>query len=167
MPFFIINTPYLYTIVSTNLLIDEEKKGVQLENNQILEGFGLGTGTKNLDNQIMVLSSRTLIDRTLDELNFDIEYYRKGLFNKVSFYPDNPIKIVPESADSLPRDVEFSFKYLDNNMFTLDAESEDSFTLHTQALLVRLLNIRVVVSVLNAIAVTIGFPKKRTGKFIS
>jgi capsular exopolysaccharide synthesis family protein len=127
-----------YTIpvynITANLLLDEKETGVQLEKNPIVEGFRLGTGTKNLDNQIMVLSSRTLINRTLNELNFDIEYYRKGPFNKVSFYPNNPIKIIPESADSLPRDVEFLYKYLDNNMFTLNAESEDSFALHTQAI---------------------------------
>ena len=35
-------------------------------NNQFLEGLGLGAGTQNLDNQMMVLSSRTLIGNTLE-----------------------------------------------------------------------------------------------------
>ena len=79
----------------------------------------------------MVLSSKTLIGRTLDELNFDIEYYHRGLINKIALYPNSPIKIIPETADSLPRDIEFTFKYLDNNMFSLDAESNDLFELNT------------------------------------
>ncbi len=126
-----------YTIptyrVSTTLLINEGKKVGVLENNQFLEGLGLGTASQNLDNQVMILSSRTLIGKTLDDLPFDIEYYYRRLNNKVSLYPDSPIKIIPETADSLPRDIEFTFKYMDNNMFSLDAESGDLFEFHTNA----------------------------------
>src|SRR4030042_5392622 len=118
--------------VSATLIINEEKKGSSIGNNQLLEGFGLGVGTKNLDNQIMVLSSRTLIGRTLDELDFNIEYYQRGLFNKIALYPSHPIRVVPETADSLPRDIEFTFEYLGYKRFSLDAESKDFFTLHTQ-----------------------------------
>lgn len=127
----------IYTIptyrVSTTLLIDEEKKGGLLGNSQLLEGIGLSRGTKNLDNQIMILSSRTLIGRTLDELPFGIEYYHHGRFSKIALYPKHPINIVPVTADSLPHDIEFTFKYLDNNKFSLDAESRDFGKLHIQA----------------------------------
>jgi tyrosine-protein kinase Etk/Wzc len=119
--------------VSATLLIDEGKKGAAIGNDQLLKGFGLTAGMNNLDNQIMVLSSRTLIGRTLDDLPFNIEYYQRGLFNKIALYPDNPIKIVPETANSLPRDIEFTVKYIGNNVFRLDAGSKDSFELHTKA----------------------------------
>jgi len=128
-------TTYMIPIynVSATILINEEKKAASLGNDQLLEGFGLGGGTKNLDNQIMVLTSKTVIGRALDELHFDIEYYHRSLFNKIALYPNHIIKIVPEIADSLPRDIEFTFKYLDNNKFRIDARSKNSFVLHTQA----------------------------------
>jgi tyrosine-protein kinase Etk/Wzc len=126
-----------YTIptykVSANLLINEEKKGVSMGNDQLLEGFGLGSGSKNLDNQLMVLTSRTLIGRTLNELPFDIEYYHRGLFSRMALYPNAPLKIVPEKADNLPRDIEFKYNYLDNNKFSIYAKSKDIFVLDTQA----------------------------------
>ena len=126
-----------YTIptynVSATILINEEKKAASLGNDQLLEGFGLGGGTNNLDNQIMVLTSKTLIGRALDELHFDIEYYHRSLFNKIALYPNHIIKIVPEIADNLPRDIEFTFKYLDNNKFSIDAKTNDYFVLHKQA----------------------------------
>jgi tyrosine-protein kinase Etk/Wzc len=126
-----------YTIptyrVSATLLINEEKKGSSIGNDQLLEGFGLGSGTNNLDNQIMILTSKTLIGRTLDELNFYVECYHRGLFNNIALYPNQPIKIVPETADSIARDIEFKFKYLDNNKFSVDGKSKDSFSLHTRA----------------------------------
>jgi tyrosine-protein kinase Etk/Wzc len=121
-----------YRVLAT-LMINEDRKGVSMGNDQLLEGFGLGSGSKNLDNQIMVLTSRTLIGRTLDELPFDIEYYQRGLFNLMALYPNSPIKIIPEKADSLPRDIEFTFKYLDNNKFSIDAKFKNSFVLHTKA----------------------------------
>ncbi len=131
---FLYNT---YTIptyrVSATLLIDEEKKGGLMENYQLPGSYALGGGMKNLDNQMMVLTSRTLIGKTLDELPFDIEYYYHRLKSKATLYPNSPIKIIPETADSLPRDIEFTFKYLENNIFSLDAESKDFFELHIQA----------------------------------
>jgi tyrosine-protein kinase Etk/Wzc len=126
-----------YTIpvykVSATLLINEGKKGGLTENSQFLEGLGLGAGIQNLDNQIAVLSSKTLIGRTLDELPFYIEYYYRRLNNKVSLYPYSPIKVIPEITDSLQRDLEFTFKYLNNNTFSLTAESNDLFKLNTAA----------------------------------
>ena len=119
--------------VSATLLINEGKKGGLTENSQFLEGLGLGAGTQNLDNQIAVLSSKTLIGRTLDELPFYIEYYYYKLNNKITLYPYSPIKVIPEIPDSLPRDIEFTFKYLNNNMFSLNAEPNDLFKLNTTA----------------------------------
>ena len=129
--FYISNTIPTYK-VSATLLIDQEKKGSSIGNDQLLEGFGLGAGMKNLDNQIMVLSSRTLIGKTLNELNFDIEYFHRGLFNNKDLYPYTPIKVVAITADSLPRDVEFIYKYIDNNKFSLDTKSDDIIDLHIQ-----------------------------------
>lgn len=124
-----------YTIpvykVSATILINEEKIGVTVGNNQIFEGFGLGAGATNLDNQRMLLSSKTLIGRTIDELRLDIEYYYKGLLKKKPLYPDPPIRVLPENVDSLPRDTEFTFKYLDNKMFNLKTSLNGTAKLDT------------------------------------
>lgn len=119
--------------VSATLLINEEKKAASIGNDQLLEGFGLGSGMKNLDNQIMVLRSRSLIRRTLDELPFEIEYSHHKLFSKVALYPNPPLKIIPETVGFLPYDIEFTFKYLNNNEFSINGRSKDSFVLRTKA----------------------------------
>lgn len=124
-----------YTIptyrASATLLIDQEKKGASIGNDQLLEGFTLGEGTNNLDNQMMVLSSRTLVGKVIDELDLGIEYYQRGPFNKIALYPDHPIVIVSEITDTLPKDVEFIFKYLNNNEFKLYAKSIGNIKLDT------------------------------------
>lgn len=119
--------------VSSTLLINDVKNGGLMDNNQFIDGLRLWSGTQNIDNQIMILSSRALIRATLNDLPFEIEYYKRRLGNKVSLYPDSPIKVIPVTLDSLPRDIEFTFKYLENNKFSLEAESGDNFDLNIQA----------------------------------
>ena len=119
--------------VSATLLINEEKKMPSMGNAQLFEGFGLGAGTKNLDNQMMILSSRALIGKTLDELPFYTECYHRGLFNTIALYPNTSIRIVPEKVDSLPFNIKFALKYLDNDKFSVDAKEKDLFVLHTKA----------------------------------
>jgi len=119
--------------VSATLLINEEKKMPSMGNEQVFEGFGLGSGTKNLDNQMTILSSRALIGKTLDELPFYTECYHRGLFNTLVLYPNPSINIVAAKADSLPFNIEFAFKYLENNKFSIDAKAKGLFVLHTKA----------------------------------
>lgn len=117
-----------YTIpsfrVESTVLLDNKDQGPNIENEQILEGFILSTGTRNLENQIMLLSSRTLIDRALDVLSVDLDFYHRGLFSKLSFYPESPIRLVYENEEKIPEDTEFRFKYLGADNFKLRVRSK-------------------------------------------
>ena len=121
-----------YRVTST-LLIEEDKKTGAIGTDQLLQGFGLRPGMQNLDNQILILSSWSLIGRTLDSLPFDIEYYYRGRINKLPLYPGHPIKIIQDSTGTLPMDIEFILKYMGDNKFTLDAKSNGSFEFHKEA----------------------------------
>ena len=70
---------------------------------------------QNLENQIMILKSRELTERTLNELPFEVEYYFKTLRNRLPIYPETPVRIVSENEIPLPKNTEFSIKYLGNN----------------------------------------------------
>lgn len=123
-------TPPVYKVTAT-LLIDEEQKNISLDNNRVLKGFGFQEGTSNLDNQIMILRSRMLINRALDELDYDIEYYHKSFFKKITFFPFSPIQLLPENIDSIPSDIEFRLKSSGNNMFTIRSFHKDSAKFET------------------------------------
>jgi tyrosine-protein kinase Etk/Wzc len=114
--------------VSTTLLIEENKKGASLSTDKILEGFGLSPDMQNLDNQILILSSYTLVGKTLNELNFDIDYLQNGR----SLYLNQPIVVLPEKEGMLPKGNEITFTFLHDSVFKLDAEN-NGFILHKQA----------------------------------
>jgi capsular exopolysaccharide synthesis family protein len=118
--------------VSTTILINEEQDNQSVNKDQLLQGLGLPGGMKSLDNQIKILSSRALTEKTLKKLPFEIEYYIKTVKNNIPIYPEIPIEVVSDNQIPLPSNNEFLFIYLGNNMFSLDSES-DYFALHKQA----------------------------------
>jgi len=119
--------------VSSTILIEEGKKSAAMGTDQILQGFGLNPSMQNLDNQIQILTSWSLIGRAIDSLPFGVEYYYRGWINKTSLYPKHPITVFEEAPGTLPFEIEFELRYLDDNKFTLDAESNRSFELHKEA----------------------------------
>jgi capsular exopolysaccharide synthesis family protein len=118
--------------VSATLLINEETKDNLIGEDQRLSGIRIGESNQNLDNQIMILSSKTLIERTLRELVNEIEYYQKGLFNKLVLYPEHPITVIPEITDSFPRRTEFKVRILDDNTFILSTRPKGDLEFKTK-----------------------------------
>ena len=56
--------------VSAILLIEEENKSASTDTDQLLEGFGLTSSMKNMDNQMIVLSSKNPSTNLLTRLVF-------------------------------------------------------------------------------------------------
>lgn len=105
--------------VTTTLLIEEEDDVNMIGADNLLHGIGLRQGAQNLENQIDILSSRAIIRKTLGELPFDIDCYRKRLFKRVSYYPLDPIDVVPHYDEMYILNKEFYIKHFNNEMFIL------------------------------------------------
>ena len=84
-------TPPTWQVTATILIEEDQKNQSPSRTDQILEGFGLRPGMQNLDNQLHILTSWSIIDQTLNDLPFDVECYHRGLLNKVALYPESPI----------------------------------------------------------------------------
>ncbi len=119
-----------YSVTSTVLIEEGDNTGVSRIDNNILDGFGLQPASRNLDNQVLILSSWTLVRNTLDKLPFDSDCYEKRLGKKGSYYPLNPIKLVP-GPDGPPYNTEFSIKYSEKNIFRLSSSANADIELDT------------------------------------
>ena len=126
-------TPPIWRVSATILIEEEYQDNAAVETDQLLQGFGLRPGMQNLDNQLHILTSWSSINRTLDDLPFDIEVYYKGLLNKVALYPESPIVVYTDTDGTIPEDVDFKLKILDKSTFKLSAKSKNSFKLKTVA----------------------------------
>ena len=122
--------------VSASVLIEEDTKNkAMIGSEQLLEGFGVRPGMQNLDNQVLILTSWTIIEKTLSDLPFDIEYYHHGRVNKVALYPYSPIKVNYDASGKIPKDVEFGFRLSDNDTYSLSAHNGEFFNFEIKAAL--------------------------------
>lgn len=111
----------------TTILIEE---GGVAPGQDLLEGFAVRPGVQNLDNQILIISSYTVVRKAVEELPFEMDVYRKGYRSKVSYYPLSPIRIEP-GPDGLPYNIEFVFEHYYNEIFQLTTSHSSGLDLDT------------------------------------
>ena len=115
--------------VSSTILIGEEDNASASED--LLKGFALRPGVQNLDNQLLIVKSYSLIRKTVEELPFEIDVYRKGFQSWASFYPMSPIRIEIGQGNP-PYDTDFIFQYDDeNDNFSLKTTRKSLYKLDT------------------------------------
>ena len=90
--------------VTTSLLIEEEK-GIDPQN---IIGFGLISDHKNLENEICILKSNSLIKRTLKNLDFSVSYFYQNNFTQKELDYNSPI--IVEFDKNHPQLIQTKFK---------------------------------------------------------
>jgi len=122
--FYIGHTMPVYE-TSISVLINDTEDRPLVDNSELLQGLGLPGGMKNLENQIMVLKSRALTEKTLRELPFEIEFYLKTIRNKLPIYPETPVKVTfSDDNIVLPRDTEYTISFLPGGMFSIECKAD-------------------------------------------
>jgi capsular exopolysaccharide synthesis family protein len=89
-----------------------------------MQGFGAGTDYVNTNNQLLILGSYDLINRTLQELPFGVDFYTRGRFKTHSLYGREPITIDLKHADAQLYGREFRFIPIDEKSFEIVLEDE-------------------------------------------
>jgi tyrosine-protein kinase Etk/Wzc len=120
-------TPNQYE-VSTSILIDDKASG-ELPNELLpFQELGLvNSGKQLIENEIAIIKSRSLMERVVQKLAINVEYYKEGRVRAVEIYKDElPFKINFFSKDSsfFEKDTIFKIKALSDTNFTLFNESE-------------------------------------------
>jgi len=97
--------------VSATVLIKDEKKGGGANMTSELEKMGLNgfvSSSSNIENEIEVLSSRTLAREVVSSLGLFVTYMDEDRFPKRELYRTSPIlvSLTPQEADKLPQTME-------------------------------------------------------------
>lgn len=116
-----------YTIpqykASTTILIKDNKKGGAISDLAAFSDMGLGTASKNIDNEIEILKSRTLVENTIKKMNLNISLVVKGKVINTELYSNRPIKIkfaTTTTAQQNSSTIVFQFVSKRNNSFSLN-----------------------------------------------
>jgi len=92
--------------ISATVLIKDEKKGGGSGVSSELEDMGLSglmTSSKNIDNELEVLRSKTLVKEVVNQLNLYITYRDEDEFPAKSLYKTSPVQVslTPQEAEKL------------------------------------------------------------------
>jgi capsular exopolysaccharide synthesis family protein len=111
---------------STTILVKDDKKGGMLSELSAFSDLGLGNGLKNnVDNEIEILKSRTLVESTVKRLHLNISMFTKGNVISSEMYLDTPITVtfINKKPDFYTKSIAFKFVWLTADTFALEDES--------------------------------------------
>ena len=76
-------------------MVKDDKKGAMASEMSAFSDLGLLQGVKsNVDNEVEILKSRTLIQSTVKKLGLAVSYWSKGRVRSFEAYKNAPIEIV-------------------------------------------------------------------------
>lgn len=110
---------------STTILVKDEKKGGMLSELSAFSDLGLGSGLKsNVDNEIEILKSRTLVESTVKALKLNIALIGHGNVKSIEVYKDTPIVVdfISQKPDFYSSKMLLEFVELTPNSFTLESK---------------------------------------------
>jgi len=96
--------------VQSTILIRKDKSTSGLLDMSMLDGLGgLSGNSKEVEDEIQVLSSRSLMSNVIKSLNIETEYFEKHGFRYDEIYPLTPLKLVTPKIfnDTLKQEVSF------------------------------------------------------------
>ncbi|KAB1155795.1 GumC family protein [Flavobacterium luteum] len=109
---------------STTILVKDEKKGGMLSELSAFADIGLVGGLKsNVDNEIEILKSRTLVESTVKMLDLNISMFIQGKINDIETYKKAPIKLnfINRKNKFYESKMIFNFIDLKNGKFQLES----------------------------------------------
>ncbi|MEL1254260.1 polysaccharide biosynthesis tyrosine autokinase [Flavobacterium sp. DGU38] len=110
---------------STSILVKDEKKGGMLSELSAFSDLGLGVGSvSNVDNEIEVLKSRTLVESTVKKLNLNINLQVEGNVVDRDIYGRSPIDVYFLNKTELfdESNIVLKLDLLSNETFSLENE---------------------------------------------
>lgn len=113
-------TEPIFKVSTAILMRDDASKNTGMES--LFKDLGISSGKKNLENEIEVLKSFTMIRKAILELDFGVFYFSEGNIKTTEIYQENPFTV---SYDTLSEEIVGQPIYIKKL-------NDTEFQLHTQ-----------------------------------
>ena len=122
-----------YKNSTTLYLTQDEKANPMNSQNDLFQSFGLFNVKQNIDNELEIIKSFSLIKRVINETNLKVSYFScknspasSLLFNtplvrKNELYNESPIEVIIDPSVPQAINILFDVTFLSDNEFTLEA----------------------------------------------
>lgn len=120
---FIIHKSTTVYLVSTTLLL-KNSEDYNLKD-AILQGLGATPQYDDVENDIRIIKSTPIIEKTLSKLNFNISYFIEGRIKTTEVYRGTPFSVTAAIYNPAFHSVKFFVQIIDKNTFKLSYELEN------------------------------------------
>lgn len=107
--------------VTTTVLVKDDSKGGLMSELSAFSDLGFGKGKSNVDNEIEILKSRSLLESTVQQLQFQVQLFVKGNVKTTELYSSNGLhaRFTGTNALFATSSTTLEIKLLGGNRFSL------------------------------------------------
>jgi len=104
--------------VFSRVVISDDKKGQTVDMMSAFSDLGITTPKNNVDNEIEILRSHTLMENVVDSLRLCVSYFKSGPIKKEEIYRNTPVFVLIPNI-------------MKSGSFTVDKVNEDILSIHS------------------------------------
>lgn len=111
--------------VNSSILIRDNKNQNQMPNvNGFLDLASMMGSNKTFNNELLVLKSTPIIEKTVVELDLFVDYYKKNKWRFFDAYHDVPFKVLYSPKHPQLLGMKFELSYINDSIITINGESK-------------------------------------------
>ncbi|MEI6554088.1 MAG: polysaccharide biosynthesis tyrosine autokinase [Paludibacter sp.] len=123
------NRSWKPTYQTAGTIMIEDYKYVPTGTQSLMQGFGVQSGYRNTNNQVLMLGSNDLIGRVIDSLPFlKVDYISKGSFKTRNLYRASPVIIHSDYVSPEAYNLQFKLRLRSNGTFRITVEDNKLLT---------------------------------------
>jgi len=115
--------------LSTTVLIEDKSHSQVLQERGSISASPIYLSNKVIDNQIALLKSFAQIKRIIEQLDFEVSYFKKGQFVDREIYKDSPFYVVFDDEHWQPRYQKINIRFVSSDEFELWADDFRPFSM--------------------------------------
>ena len=113
--------------ISASILVKDDTKGTDLGEAAILENLGLSAGKSNVDNEVEILKSRTLMEKVVSDLQLNVSYFAKGKIKTTELFETSPVALrflAPPILENKTNSISYLLDISNSKNFTLSNDDK-------------------------------------------
>ena len=124
---------YTVPVYRASMTLLMEDRGSNQSNTDMMQGFGLTPGMSNVDNQIAILSSWKIFNRTINQLDYFLGYYVEGTVKSTELYNSFPFIVYFDSTHVQLLNTPIHINVIDTASYELSFSTEEAYTYNYKA----------------------------------
>jgi tyrosine-protein kinase Etk/Wzc len=114
-----------YSIYTSLEIRDDNNTQMGAEN--LIEGLELFSGKNNLENEIIKLSSSSITEKVIKELDLGLSYFQHGFFQTNELFKNSPFIVSIDSLHNQLTGIDFQITIINKQEFQLSITAKDKF----------------------------------------